>query len=80
MDSYFSKLVLIEKDFQYNQLSFMKQILLFLAILALTACKDQKPTKTPKISKNDTITAVKERDYKVLDSKEIDVDSLWAPF
>lgn len=59
----------------------MKQILLLLSILALTACKDTKTTEnTEKSVKNDTITAVEEREYKVLDSKEIDVDSLWMPF
>jgi amidase len=59
----------------------MKQTLLFLSILALTACKDEKTTQnTEKSVKNDTITAIEEREYKVLDSKEIDIDSLWAPF
>lgn len=59
----------------------MKQLLLFLIVLIFSACKDAKTTEnTEKSVKNDTISSVKERDYKVLDSKEIDVDSLWAPF
>ena len=59
----------------------MKKSLLLLIILSFAACKDQKTTQnTEKSVKNDTITAPEEREYKVLDSKEIDVDSLWAPF
>ncbi len=59
----------------------MKKTLLLLSILALSACKDAKTNQnTDKSVENDTITALEEREYKVLDSKEIDVDSLWAPF
>ena len=64
-----------------NRHDFMKQTILLLIILTLSACKDQKTTQnTEKSAKNDTISAVTEREYKVLDSKEIDLDSLWAPF
>ncbi|WP_031425814.1 amidase family protein [Flavimarina sp. Hel_I_48] len=59
----------------------MKKALLLLFILSLSACKDSKTSQnSDKSDKNDTISAIKEREYKVLDSKEIDVDSLWMPF
>ncbi|MGB3776264.1 MAG: amidase family protein [Leeuwenhoekiella sp.] len=59
----------------------MKITLLLSFILVFSACKDSKTDqKTENSVKNDTISEVKEREYKVLDSKEIDIDTLWAPF
>src|SRR5690606_27439637 len=58
----------------------MKNILLLL-LLALTAgsCKNENRESAETATNQDT-TAVVEREYKVLDSKNIDKDAQWAPF
>jgi len=58
----------------------MKKIILFLLILFSVSCKDNKQgTSSAKIVQ-DTTKVSEEREYKVLDSKFISKDSLWAPF
>ena len=58
----------------------MKKLLLSLAIISLLACNDD----SKKLAKSDVTqdtTEVKDfREFKVSDSKVIDVDSLWSPF
>ncbi len=52
----------------------MKNILLLLILIFFSSCKnDSKEERTESMT-------VKEREYKVLDSKFINKDSLWAPF
>ncbi|HSP40721.1 MAG TPA: amidase family protein [Gillisia sp.] len=58
----------------------MKNFLLLLLILiTVSSCKKDKPDSAESNSNQDTI-AVVEREYKVLDSENIDKDSQWAPF
>lgn len=58
----------------------MKNILLlFLLIIIMGSCKNESGNKEDSATNQDT-TAVVEREYKVLDSKNIDKDAQWAPF
>ncbi len=58
----------------------MKNILLLLLILiTVSSCKNDPNTSAESEANQDT-TVVAEREYKVLDSKNIDKDSQWAPF
>jgi len=58
----------------------MKKIILFLLVLLSVSCKDNKQgTSSVKIVQ-DTTKVSEESEYKVLDSKFIRNDSLWAPF
>lgn len=56
----------------------MKKIYVLLMLLAIIACKDNNNENIP--SGNDSIAEAQEREFKVLDSKFINKDSLWAPF
>ena len=58
----------------------MKKIfLLLLLALIMGSCKNESDNTGDSATIQDTITAV-EREYKVLDSKNIDKDAQWAPF
>ena len=58
----------------------MKKIILFLLVVLSISCKDkQQENSTPEIVQDSTNVS-EEREYKVLDSKFISKDSLWAPF
>tara|TARA_R100001369_G_scaffold36196_2_gene61572 strand:- start:20326 stop:21960 length:1635 start_codon:yes stop_codon:yes gene_type:complete len=58
----------------------MKQLVLFLSIIAMIGCKDDSKQLTQTEITQDTTEVKDFREFKVLDSKVIDVDSLWAPF
>lgn len=59
----------------------MKNYFLLLSILfiSFSSCKNDAGTASDTETAQDT-TAVEEREYKVLDSKNIDKDAQWAPF
>ena len=59
----------------------MKQIVIFLACIALFSCKQNKETPSEEVTQSpaDT-TAVKEREYAVLDSKVINNEAIWGDF
>lgn len=58
----------------------MKKILLILSLVILSSCKDENSDNATANATNQDTTAVVEREYKVLDSKFINKDTLWAPF
>ncbi len=58
----------------------MKQLLFSLSILLLFGCKEEpKQTKSLVIAQ-DTTEVADFREFKILDSKYIESDSIWAPF
>jgi amidase len=58
----------------------MKRILLLCLVLAFTSCKEKpSETETPKSDISD-ISTKEFREFKVEDSKYIDVDQFWKPF
>ena len=58
----------------------MKRILLFCLVLAFISCKEKpSETETPKSDISD-ISTKEFREFKVEDSKYIDVNELWKPF
>ncbi|WP_311196022.1 hypothetical protein [Antarcticibacterium sp. 1MA-6-2] len=52
---------------------------LLILVFFFTGCKKDSEENKVETAANDTIAATGERDYKVLDSKYIVKDSLWAP-
>ena len=59
----------------------MKKLLIILFLPALISCgNDQKSEEVENQSKTDSLEAEKEDKFKVLDSRNISQDSLWAPF
>ena len=58
----------------------MKQLVLFLSIISMIGCKEDSKQLTQTEITQDTTEVKDFREFKVLDSKVIDVDSLWAPF
>ena len=58
-----------------------KSVLLLLAAMAVLACKnDQKNLSKKNEIQNDSTDTVEEMEFKVVDSKFINNDSLWKPF
>ena len=58
----------------------MKRILLLCLVLAFISCKEKpSETETPKSDISD-ISTKEFREFKVEDSKYIDVDQFWKPF
>lgn len=57
----------------------MKKILLLLLLTSISSCKNDSKNKQQGGNIVDT-TAVVEREYKVLDSENIDKGAMWAPF
>ncbi|MCF4101017.1 amidase [Gillisia sp. M10.2A] len=58
----------------------MKKCLFLLSVLLMFSCKKEKTTLVNSEVKNDSTAASKEMEFKVLDSKFIENDSLWKPF
>lgn len=58
----------------------MKKIILFLLLVLSISCKDTNQRTSSSRTIQDTTKVSEEREYKVLDSKFISKDSLWAPF
>lgn len=58
----------------------MKNFLFFLTLLLFVSCKDEPKQLVSNESSQDTTEVADFREFKVLDSKFIDNDSLWAPF
>lgn len=59
----------------------MKQLFLSLSLLLIISCKEESKEPVPTQDKvQDTIAVTDFREFKVLDSKYIESDSLWAPF
>jgi amidase len=60
----------------------MKKLLLFLLLPVLVSCGNEKKSEdnVDTQSQRDSLEANKEEEFKVLDSKNISRDSLWAPF
>ena len=57
----------------------MNKYILLLAALLLISCKDDNTNNETEVVE-DTVQVSQEREYKVLDSKFINKDTLWAPF
>lgn len=57
----------------------MKKLLILLFLVSLYSCKDNDKEINEVEEKSDTTAVAKEREFKVLDSKYINKDSLWAP-
>lgn len=58
-----------------------KSVLLLLAACAMLACKNNSENNQENLQKTtDSTDTVKEMEFKVVDSKYIDNDSLWMPF
>ncbi|MDX1543388.1 MAG: amidase family protein [Christiangramia sp.] len=60
----------------------MKRLLLLLSLIAVYSCKNDKAENTLNDDQlqNDSTDTVEELEFKVVDSKFIDNDELWAPF
>lgn len=58
----------------------MKLLILFLSLCCVLSCKKSTNLNTLLSANSDTITVKTFRDFKVLDSKFIDVSLLWEPF
>lgn len=58
----------------------MNKFFLLLVVLFLASCKGDNADQNSAEQQQDTIVVAEEREYKVLDSKYINKDSLWAPF
>ena len=60
----------------------MKRLLLLLGLIAVTGCKNDKSENALNEDQlqNDSTHTVEEMEFRVLDSKFIDNDELWAPF
>ncbi|WP_037320247.1 amidase family protein [Salegentibacter sp. Hel_I_6] len=60
----------------------MKKLLLLLLLPALISCGNDKNSedKTENQTNTDSLETEKENEFKVLDSKNIELDSVWAPF
>lgn len=64
-----------------NILTTMKQLLFSLILLLIISCKEESnQTVTSQVQSQDTTEASDFIEFKVLDSKYIKADSLWAPF
>lgn len=57
----------------------MKKLLILLFLVSLYSCKDDDKNGVDTKEKSETTAAAEEREFKVLDSKYINKDSLWAP-
>ncbi|TVZ25414.1 amidase [Gillisia sp. Hel_I_86] len=58
----------------------MKQLLLSFFLLAFIACKEESKQLSSVQTVQDTTKVADFREFKVLDSKYIESDSIWAPF
>ncbi|PRX43115.1 amidase family protein [Salegentibacter salegens] len=58
----------------------MKKLLLLLLLPALFSCGNEKDSEDENSEIRDSLQTEKEEEFKVLDSKNISQDSLWAPF
>lgn len=58
----------------------MKQLFLSVFLLAFISCKEESKKTMSAPSVKDTSEVADFREFKVLDSKYIDSDSIWAPF
>lgn len=58
----------------------MKRIALFLSLLLICSCKSKTESKPTTLIALDTVEVKDFREFKVLDSKYINVSELWEPF
>ena len=60
----------------------MKKLLILLLLPALISCGNDQKSKTDveDTSQSDSLKTEKEKEFKILDSKNISQDSLWVPF
>jgi len=58
----------------------MNRLVLFLSLIFILSCKNQTVNSIPNTSEKDTTTTKDFREFKVTDSKFIDVSKLWEPF
>ena len=58
----------------------MKQLLLSLSLIILFGCKEESKMQKADLVVQDTTEVADFREFKVLDSKYIESDSIWAPF
>ncbi len=58
----------------------MKQLLFSLSLFVLIGCKEESKTQKMDLAVQDTTKVADFREFKVLDSKYIESDSIWEPF
>lgn len=58
----------------------MKKIIIFLVVISFLSCKKDSKEQELQVQETQDTTVVIEREYKVLDSKFLTKDSIWAPF
>ena len=58
----------------------MKKYFFFLLTIVIIGCKEKTETSNETTTKQDTVQAPKEMDFKVVDSKYTTKDSIWQPF